>query len=128
MPTVEDILMTKGPDVVVGSPEMTVLEASRLMAAGNVGAIVVEEGRKPLGIFTERDLLKKVVAKEKPPWETALRDVMSAPVKTCGLGDDILAVGDVMEAEHIRHLAVVEQDALIGVISFRDVLRAQTGR
>jgi CBS domain-containing protein len=125
MATVEDILMSKGPDVIIASPQTTVLEASKMMAEGNVGSVIIKTDESPLGIFTERDLLKRVVAKGKDPAETPLGDVMTSPVKSVSLRTSVRDCSEQITAEHIRHLAVVEEGALVGMISFRDVLVAE---
>jgi CBS domain-containing protein len=139
MPTVEDILMTKGPDVLVAGPDDSVLTAAKLMAQTNVGSVIIKKEPKRggaktngpaagegaiAGIFTERDLLCKVVAKGKDPAEVKLSQVMSSPVRTCRLSDDFQACVQIMARDRIRHLAVVEEGALVGVISIRDVLAA----
>jgi len=67
MMTVEDILMKKGPDVIVAPPQCTVLEAAKLMSEADVGSLIVRRDRQVLGIFTERDLLRRVVAAGKDP-------------------------------------------------------------
>ncbi len=122
MATVEDILMEKGPDVVVADPSDTVAQTATLMAQAKVGSVIIKDGGGIAGIFTERDLLVRVVARGKDPKALTLADVMSAPVKTCHLHDDIQTCGRTLAAEHIRHLAVVEQDALVGLIGLRDIL------
>ena len=125
MRTVEDILMTKGPDVIVASPDTTVFEAAKMMDTGKVGSVVIKAADELAGIFTERDLMKKVVARGKDPAATPLSDVMTSPLKTCRLSDDVSKVADTMAMERIRHLVVVEQGALVGLISLRDVLSAE---
>ena len=125
MSTIANILMVKGPDVIVAGPNSTVMDAARLMAEANVGSVIVKDGDELLGIFTERDLLRRVVVRGKAPDATPLSDVMSAPLKTCGLEDSVQDVVDCLTREHIRHLAVVEDGALVGAISLRDVMAAQ---
>ncbi len=125
MATVEDILMTKGPDVIVVSPNTTVREATRMMAEANCGSVIIKEGDAPAGIFTERDLVRRVVASGKDLDATPLTEVMSAPVASVSLTDSIRHCADTLTDQHIRHLAVVEDGALIGVVSFRDVLTAE---
>lgn len=125
MLTVEDILMVKGPDVIVGSPAMTVREAARLMAQAKVGSIVIQHNGQAAGMFTERDLLCRVVAPGKDPAVTALSEVMTSPIQSVGLADTILDCGAIMMRTHIRHLAVIEDGSLVGMLSFRDVLAAE---
>ncbi len=125
MQTVEDILMAKGPDVIVASPGTTVLEAVRLMAEAKVGSLIVKDDDGVAGIFTERDLLSRVVARSLEPGATVLSDVMSSPVQSVRLTTAVDDVGSAMSRSHIRHLAVMEDDVLVGVIGLRDVLTAQ---
>ena len=125
MATVEEILMIKGPDVVVASSNCTVYEAVAMMAEANVGSVVVKDGDDVCGIFTERDLLKRVVAKKLDPDATPLADVMSSPVRHCNLSMDVDGVAKQFSDEHMRHLAVIEDGALIGLIGIRDVMAAQ---
>jgi CBS domain-containing protein len=125
MTTVEDILMRKGPDVIVAVGGNTVLEAAKMMAQANVGSVIIKEDQAPVGIFTERDLLRKVVAPGKDPDSTTLGEVMSSPVRTVHLDTPISEASSILTTHHIRHLAVVEDGALVGMISFRDVLKAE---
>jgi CBS domain-containing protein len=122
MTTVEDVLMRKGPDVVVAEGGATVLNGAKLMAAGKVGSIIIREDGRVLGIFTERDLLCRVVAAGKDPAGTLLREVMTSPVENCHLADDIQDCGRRMAQRHIRHMAVIEDEALVGLIGLRDIL------
>jgi CBS domain-containing protein len=124
MRTVNDILMGKGPDVLVAPPEASVRDAARLMAQGNVGAVIVRDDGGVAGIFTERDLLRRIVAPGRDPDGTTLRDAMTSPVKTCRLADTLVSCGRRLTEGHFRHLAVVEDGALVGVVSLRDVLTA----
>lgn len=125
MVTVEDILMSKGPDVIVSSRKTTVYEAARLMVEANTGSVVIKDGDVVEGIFTERDLLRRVVATQKDPAETLLGDVMTESVLSVGLSLDARDCLSLMQQHHIRHLAVMEDGALIGMISIRDVLTAE---
>jgi IMP dehydrogenase len=125
MSTVEDILMSKGPDVIVASQATTVHEAVRLMCEANVGSIVIKDGDTVEGIFTERDLLRRVVNTLKDPATTALADVMTSPVRSVELHADVRDCFRLMCELHIRHLLVMEQGALIGMIGLRDVLAAE---
>lgn len=124
MSTVEDILMTKGPDVIIASARNMVLDVAKMMSQANVGSVIIKDDEAPAGIFTERDLLRKIVAARRDPATTPLSDVMTSPVTSVGLSTTIEECVDVLTREHIRHLAVVEDGALIGMISFRDVMAA----
>ncbi|KKL57104.1 hypothetical protein LCGC14_2238730, partial [marine sediment metagenome] len=119
MITVEQILMMKGPDVIVAASTSTVLEASKMMAEANVGSVIIRNNKEVLGIFTERDLLRRVVAHRKDPCSLPVSDVMSSPIKSCRLGDDIQKCAKILSDGHIRHLAVIEDGSLIGIIGLR---------
>ena len=125
MATVEQILMVKGPDVIVAAPSNTVFDAAKMMAEANVGSVIIKDGGHTEGIFTERDLLCRVIALRKDASTTTLAEVMSSPIKACGLDDEVHEVANMLTMEHIRHLAVIEGDALIGVIGLRDLLTAE---
>ncbi len=125
MLTVEDILLVKGPDVMVATSTTTVLEASRQMAEANVSSVVIEDSAGANGIFTERDLLNRVVAAGLDPAATPLSEVMSSPVATCNMSTTACDAFDSMFERHMRHLVVVEEDGgLVGLIGVRDVLAA----
>ena len=125
MATIEEILMIKGPDVIVASPDMTVREAVKLMSQANVGSVVVKDGRDVNGIFTERDVLQRVLAPGKDPDGTPLSDVMSCPVKSCRLDNEVSDVAAELTSHHIRHMAIIEQGALVGLVGLRDILAAE---
>ncbi len=122
MVTVENILMTKGPDVIVASPEDNVMDAAKMMAQANVGAVIIRDSDQIKGIFTERDLLHCIAAGKKDLAATLLGQVMSSPVKSCRLTDDVRQCAEVLQQGHIRHLAVNEDGVLVGVIGLRDLL------
>lgn len=123
MTTVEEIM--KGPDVVVAVLDDTVEAATKMMSDAEVGSVIIRKNSKVLGIFTERDLVKRVVAKGKDPKVTKLCDVMTSPVKSCKVNDSVVDCAKQFAEGKIRHLAVMEEDALIGVIGLRDVLAMQ---
>ena len=124
MSTVEEILMIKGPDVIIASSDTTVRQAVVLISQANVGSIIIKDDDEVRGIFTERDVLQRVVAKSKDPDEVLIGDVMSSPVKSCRLNDDVSEVAEMLTSEHIRHLAIIEDGSLIGLIGLRDVMAA----
>jgi len=123
--TVKNILMGKDPEVIVAASTTTVLDAATLMAKDQIGSIVIRDHGKVLGIFTERDLLCRVVAAGKDPSAVTLEEVMSSPVNACRLDDDVRKCARILSETNTRHLAVVEGGALVGLISLRDVQAAQ---
>jgi len=125
MRTVEEILMVRGPDVIVAGSATTVLEAARLMAEGDVGSVIVRDNGRVVGIFTERDLLRKVIAVGMEPSAVPLSDAMSSPVKSCSLHDSLRWCSRELTDSHIRHLVVIEDGALVGLVGLRDILAAQ---
>ena len=125
MITVEDILMGKDAEIIVAPSTTTVLDAAKLMAKDQIGSIVIRDHDKVLGIFTERDLLCRVVAVGKNPAALVLADVMSSPVNACRLSDDVRTCARILSDTNTRHLVVVEEDTLMGLISLRDIQAAR---
>lgn len=125
MATVEDILLSKGSGVIAAAPDTTVREAARRMAEADVGSLIIEQAPDILGIFTERDLLRRVVAAGRNPDTTFVRDVMSSPVKSCSPRDDVRGVAARLGRERLRHLAVVDAGEVVGLLSLRDLLAAE---
>jgi len=107
-------------------PESTVAEAIRLMLARRVGAVVVVDANRVVGIFTERDVLKKLALSGRDPEKVPVRELMTTPVETASpqtTPDD--ALGSMLE-HHFRHLPVVDPSGrLRGVLSIRNLLHEQ---
>ena len=101
------------------------LDAIKLMIKNKVGSVaVVDIDRKPIGIVTERDILKKVTALSKSPKDVAVQDIMSFPVITIKAYDSIETASAVMAKNKIKRLIVLEQDgSLAGVLSITDIAR-----
>jgi CBS domain-containing protein len=125
MATVRDILAKKGSDVITVAPSATVLRAAQLMNERGIGGLVVTEGGRPVGIFTERDILRRVVAQRRDPATTPVSAAMTAPVIGCAPDTTIEECGAMMTAKRIRHLPVIDRDRLAGVITIGDVLACQ---
>ncbi len=122
MHTVRSILERKPRGEVVSIAEdATVLDASKVMNEHRIGALVVTRDDKVVGIFTERDVLNRVVAMQKIPASVTVGDVMTAPVAVCSPDTSRAECRTVMRGKRIRHLPVVEDDALIGMISIGDL-------
>ncbi|MBU0639955.1 MAG: CBS domain-containing protein [Planctomycetes bacterium] len=125
MPTVEQVLNAKQRRVLSIAERATVVEAAQLMNAEHVGALVVVQGEKVVGIFTERDILNRVVARKADPSATLVKDVMTAPVACCSLQTKRSECRAVMRNRRIRHLPVVEGERLVGIISIGDILEVE---
>ena len=124
MTTLVRNMLTGKTDVHTVSPDDTVFDALRVMATHNIGAVLVTSGDELVGILSERDYARKMVLHGKASHETAVREVMTAtlvsvtPRWTC---DECMAV---MTERHVRHLPVLDEGRLMGVISIGDVVRA----
>jgi len=121
MPTAEDILMRKGSDVIACLPDTPVREAVHRMVEANVGCLLVEQDSKIIGIFTERDLLRRVVDECRNPDATAVREVMASPVHFVSPDTDILDCADMLARHQFRHLMISDQGEPVGVLSLRDI-------
>lgn len=105
------------------SPEATVRQAVIQMTQKKVGAIAVTHGRKVIGVFTERDLMSRVVARGKDPDATALSEVMTAPVRTVGEDISVEEAATIMRQNHFRHLPVVDANGdFLGMVALRYLL------
>lgn len=124
MSAVKKILEKKGSTVHRVVEGATVLAAAELMNQHRVGALVVTHGDKVVGIFTERDILCRVVAPRRDPAHTIVKDVMSSPVACCTPETTRDECRAVMRARRLRHLPVVENDRLVGIVSIGDLLEA----
>jgi len=122
MATVQAILLKKGREVITVAAHRTVLDAARLMNERGIGGLVVTDSDRLLGIFTERDILRRVVAAGRDPSGTPIRDVMTTPVACCRPETSIQECRSVMTAKRIRHLPVVDDDGLCGIVTSGDVM------
>ncbi len=121
MLNVESILLAKGSDVIGVGADATVRRAVGKMAESNVGCLIVEQDARVVGVFTERDLLRRVVDAGKDPDATHISEVMTSPVESCKPSDDVGVCFDKLKTQQYRHLVVVDNDEPVGVISLRDV-------
>ncbi|MDM8008250.1 MAG: CBS domain-containing protein [Phycisphaerae bacterium] len=123
MPSVQDILDRKGNKIVTVSANDTVQEAASRMQAERIGAVLVlGDNGEMLGIFTERDMLHRVVAQRRDPGETHVEEVMTRRVACCKPSTTLDECRLVMTNNRIRHLPVVNDDKLVGMVSIGDVL------
>jgi len=122
MADAQSILARKGTNVATIDRSATVLEAATLMNERRIGALVVVSGESAIGIFTERDILVRVVAAGRAPEETIVGDVVTSPMACCRRDTRLAECRAVMTAKRIRHLPVVEEGKLYGLISSGDIL------
>ena len=104
-------------------PEATVFEVALTMTEGRVGAIPILDGETLVGIFSERDLMQRVVVTGRDPKTTRVSEVMTRNVVTTMLDDSVDASREKMKSAGCRHLPVVDEGRVLGVISMRDLLR-----
>jgi CBS domain-containing protein len=122
MPSVADVLQSKGSQVHSISPGATVLEAINKMNQHKLGALLVMENQRVVGMFTERDVLRRVVGEMRNPSETKVAEVMTSDVICCPPTTDIDEVSAIMQARRIRHIPVCDESGEIyGMISIGDV-------
>lgn len=123
MGKVRNILQSKNNVTISVRPDSTVFEALELMVDKNVGALLVIEDDNFVGIFTERDYARKVILKGKASKETLIREIMTEQLVTVSLDNTIEDCMRLMTKKYIRHLPVVEEGKLVGIISIGDVVR-----
>jgi CBS domain-containing protein len=113
-----------GQDLTVISKNQTVYDAAKLMSEKTIGAVPVVEGEQVVGIFSERDIMNRVVARNLNPQKTTVEQVMTKELIVGSPEEEISQILIRMKQANIRHLPIVEQEKLVGIISFRDLLQA----
>jgi CBS domain-containing protein len=127
MPTVRSVLASKLQGIESTTPEATVLEAVHQMNEHKIGALVVMDGHQVAGIFTERDVLRRVVGDEKNPGTTRVGQVMTSKVVCCEPDADLDEVATLMKNRRIRHVPVCNGGGrLLGMVSIGDINAAYT--
>ena len=124
MRTVRQLLESKPAEIIAISLDAPVIDAIRLMAERRVGALVVMEGARLAGILSERDYARKIVLQGRSSKDTPVRDIMTAHVITVSPGDSAEHCMQVVTDHRIRHLPVLDGDAVLGVVSIGDLVRA----
>ncbi|MDR6844152.1 CBS domain-containing protein [Flavobacterium granuli] len=122
--TVNQILSTKGRGVYSIVSTITVFEALRVMGEKNIGAILVIEDGTLKGILSERDYARKIVLKDKSSKKTPVSEIMESEVVTVKASDNLDFCMELMSKRRIRHLPVIENDEVIGLVSIGDVVKA----
>jgi CBS domain-containing protein len=122
MPTVRDVLASKGQGLEFTTPSATVLEAVNQMNEHKIGALVVMDAGQVVGMFTERDVLRRVVGDERSPSATLVGQVMTSKVVCCDPDTDLEEIATLMKNRRIRHVPVCHGDGrLLGMVSMGDV-------
>jgi CBS domain-containing protein len=123
---IQSILNTKGRDVITVSPETTVRDAVSVICEKRIGAVVVVgEDRMIDGIFSERDLIRGINETGADVLDKPVKDIMTREVQTCGRFDAIVDVMGLMTRRRFRHIPVVENGKLIGLVSIGDAVKAR---
>lgn len=123
MPTVRHVLAEKGRDVHHIRPDDSVLDALRIMAEHDIGALVVLDDGNLVGIVTERDYARKIMLKGRTSPGTLVREIMSTRVICARLDQAVEECMAVMTAKAVRHLPVVEVEKLVGIVSIGDMVK-----
>jgi CBS domain-containing protein len=121
---VADILKSKGSNVYSITSNLSVYDALKIMGEKNVGALLVIENEQLLGIISERDYARKIILKGKTSHETLVREIMTEKVISVEPEDNIETCMEFMSEKHIRHLPVVKDGKVTGIISITDVVTA----
>ena len=124
MHTLRQLLGNKTAEVYSVAPNDSVIDAIRLMAQKGVGAVLVMEGVDLVGIVSERDYARKVVLHGRSSADTAVREIMTAQVRTVGLHQSVAECMHIVTEHRIRHLPVMEGGEVVGVISIGDLVKA----
>jgi len=117
------LLIDKGHEIYSVSPESMVYDAIKLMAETKVGALLVMENKKLVGIISERDYTRKVILENRSSKETPVRDIMTSEVITVTPDHSVEDCMKIMSEHHIRHLPIAENGTPIGIISTMDVVK-----
>ncbi len=126
MPRAKDLLSRKHQDgqwgAIAATPLTTIVEAACLMNEHRIGGLaVLDQDDRIVGVFTERDMMTRVVARELNPRETRVGDVMTSPVITCAPDAMLECLRELMREKRIRHVPVVEEGRVLGMISIGDL-------
>ena len=111
-----------GQDLVMVNPQVPVVEAARMMAARHIGAVPIANGGRLVGIFTERDALTRIVAAGRDPASTPIGEVMSSTLVVAHINESCETCLERMRQAHIRHLIVLDNDHMAGIVSMRDLM------
>ncbi len=124
MTTIRQILERKGHDVITIGPDDTVYQALERMAELDIGALVVAADGRPVGLLGERDYAREVILKGRSSLDTPIRDIMVTDLPTASPDQTVEACMATMTDKRIRHILVMEDDRLVGLVSIGDLVKA----
>jgi CBS domain-containing protein len=124
MRTVRHLLEAKAPEVFAIGPDAPVIDAIRLMAEKRIGAVVVMQAGRLVGILSERDYARKIVLQGRSSKDTPVRDIMTGDVISVGLNDTADRCMQLVTDKRIRHLPVLDGGNVLGVVSIGDLVKA----
>ena len=123
MSTIREILNLKGNNVLTITSQVSVLEAIGTMSEANIGAIVIQDEDQAIGIFTERDYLRKIALQGRSSRETAFSEVMSSPLISVLLSEAPRLAMETMTERRCRHLVVMDDEKMVGIVSLGDLVK-----
>ena len=124
MPTVNQLLQSKGFDIVTIDANATVFEALETMANHGIGSLIVLESGKVVGLFSERDYARNIILKGRTSKETNVKEIMTSQVVVVSPEQSVEECMAIMTDKRVRHLPVMKDDKLIGIISIGDLVKA----
>ena len=124
IPTAEDIIEEKGSEIISVSPETTIYDALKLMVGSKIGAVMVKEGEKYVGIWTERDLMRNTISESFDPKTAMIGDYMTKELLFVPHDTSVYKIKDIFLGKRVRRMLVVRHDQFIGLLTVGDVIRA----
>jgi CBS domain-containing protein len=124
MPSMLQVLESKGPQVWSISPDATVFAGLKLMAEKNIGALLILENNRPVGIMSERDYARKIILEGRLSRETNIRSIMTTRLVSVHPADSVEHAMALMTRERIRHLPVMDGEKVLGIVSIGDLVKA----
>ena len=123
MSTIKEVLDRKGDSIITVTGSTSVLDAIGKMSGANIGAVVIQDGDQPSGIFTERDYLRKISLEGRSSRDTAVSAVMSSPLITASTEESTRTAMETMTERRCRHLVIVDDGRMVGIVSLGDLVK-----
>ncbi len=110
-------------NVITMAPDASILQVAKLMSEMDLGSIVIVDGERPVGIITEADIVRRVIAEKRDSESTSVREVMSSPLFHVTPNTPLTDAMRIMAKSNIRRVVVLKNDSLVGIVTSRDILR-----